>query len=223
MSDHLTMQWLLSALLIASGAARLTRRTRCRQPAALPAALLLGGVLTAVFCLIIVHFASPALLLPALLLLVGLSTGAAAFQGLAGGRWNRRRIASTVLLALWLAVLIALTVLLREPEDTNVLLHFDALPAVVARRDLRPLRDVLQNLLLFLPLGLLLPIADSNAEAAWLNVLSSALLLTAAVEGAQLLFRLGQADVEDLAANVLGAMSGWALQHVLRRKPDSTH
>ena len=222
MSDHLTMQWLLSALLIASGAARLTRRTLCRQPSARPATLTLGGLLTAVFCLIITQFASQALLLPALLLLVGLATGAAALQGFACGRWTRGRIAASALLALWLAALFILTVLLREPGDTNILLHFDALPQVISRRDLRPLRDTMQNLLLFLPLGLLLPIADSDSEAAWLNVLSTALLLTAAVEGAQLLFRLGQADVEDLSANVLGAMGGWALQHLLRRKPDST-
>lgn len=222
MTDLLTMQQLLCALLITSGGLRLIRRTLCspQHPMAQPAILLLFAVLTAAFCLIVARFGGMALLLPALLMLVSAGTLAAAAQGLPqlprpGG------VIPALLLALWLAALLALTVLLREPSQTNVLLHFDALADVARLGSVRPLTDVLLNAALFLPLGLLLPQADANPRAPWLNVLSAALLLTAAIEGLQLLFQLGQADVEDLLANVLGAMAGWGLQRLLRKTDPS--
>lgn len=220
MSDHLIMQWVLCALLILSGILRLTRRTLCRQPEALPATLTLAGLLTAVFCLIIVLAASQALLLPALLLLVGFATGAAALQG-SSGAWTRTRSAAAVLLALWTAALLVATVLVRERSDTNILLRFDALEDVMRRSDLSSIKHLTQNVLLFLPLGVLLPFADAQRRSGWLNVLSTALLMTATIEAAQLLFQLGQADVEDLLANILGAMTGWGMQHLLCRKSDS--
>ena len=107
--------------------------------------------------------------------------------------------------------------LLRQPGEALIHLRFDVLADVSRLHSLRPLRDVLLNLLLLLPLGVLLPLAD-RAPHVWLNTLSTVLLLSAAAEGVQLLFSLGQADVEDLAANVLGAMAGCGLSQLLRRR-----
>lgn len=220
MTDQMTMQVLLSALLLASGALQLLRRTLfpMREPSAPPAAALaLYGVIAAALCLIITRFAGAMLLLPALLMLAGAAALAMAAQGLPTLQ-TRDRLIPSVLLGLWLAALLAATVLLRGPSDTNVLLRFDSLADVRRYGSVRPLTDVLLNAALFLPLGLLLPWADANHRGAWLNVLSAALLLTAAIEGLQLLFCLGQADVEDLAANVLGAMAGWMLQQLLHHR-----
>lgn len=104
-------------------------------------------------------------------------------------------------------------ILLRQPSETDTLLRFDAFSDVSRYGSLEPLIDVVMNVVLFLPLGLLLPRADSERYV-WMNVLSTALMLTASVEAFQLLFSLGQADVEDLAANVLGAMAGFMLYRI---------
>lgn len=220
MSDYARMSQLLCALLLLSGGLRLLRRTLCaaRGSAALPAAALMTGygLLSASLCAIVTRFTGIELLLPALLLLVTLLTGAAALAGLSRLRgW--RSLAPVLLLMLWGASALCVTVLLRPAEDTRILLRFDAFSDVARLGSLRPLGDVLLNLLLFLPLGALLPLADPEPRLSWLNVLSTALLLTAAIEGLQLMFRLGQADVEDLAANVLGAACAMALSPLLHR------
>ncbi|MBQ2953879.1 MAG: VanZ family protein [Clostridia bacterium] len=220
MSDFAAMSQLLSVLLLVSGGLRLLRRTLCTAQGgtALPAAALLAGygLLSAALCTIITRFAGAEMLLPALLLLVTLLTAAAALAGLCRLP-GRVGLGCAVLLALWCAGVLLVTVLLRRAEEANILLRFDALPAILRQRSLEPLLDLLGNVLLFLPLGLLLPRADSLSRAAWLNVLSAALLMTAAIEGLQMLFQLGQADVEDLMANVLGALCGLGLHHLLRR------
>lgn len=220
MTDHATMSLLLCLLLLLSGELRLLRRTllAARSSALSAAALLLAGytLLSAALCVLITRYAGLHLLLPALLSLVSMLTGAAALAGLSRLRgW--RSLAPVLLLMLWGASALCVTVLLRPAEDTRILLRFDAFSDVARLGSLRPLGDVLLNLLLFLPLGALLPLADPEPRLSWLNVLSTALLLTAAIEGLQLMFRLGQADVEDLAANVLGAACAMALSPLLRR------
>lgn len=220
MSDYSAMSLVLSVLLVLSALLRLLRRTLCRSRggAALPAAVTLlgGGLLLALAAAVIIRFTGPHMLLPALLLLVLFLTGAAALEGLSRMRGKGMFLAAS-LLAAWLLGVAVITVMMRRSGDTQVLLRFDALGAAMRKQSFEPLVDPLENLLLFLPLGLLLPRADAEPHARWMNVLSTALLLTAAIEGAQLLFRLGQADVEDLAANVLGALAGFALQHILPR------
>ena len=220
MTDQLIMQRLLCALLLLSGALRLLRRMLCRQqagPALHAAAMGLYALLAACFCMTILHFTGEMLLLPSL----GLLSVAAALwlclQALPQPR-GRGGVAAVAALAVWTAAVLTLTLALRRPEETNVLLRFDMLADMRRLSSVRPLTDVALNMLLFLPLGLLLPVADGEKSHAWLSVLSVALLLTAVIEGAQLLFGLGQADVEDLAANVLGAMAGWGLQKLFSRK-----
>lgn len=218
MSAQAIMSQILYSLLLVSGGLRLLRRTllASRGGTALPVTALLAGygLLSVALCAIIGHFVGSQMLLPALLALVTLLTGAAALEGLCHLR-GRSSFLCTALLALWGLGVIVVTVLLRQADDTRVLLHFDALPAVIRQRSAEPLLDVLGNILLFLPLGLLLPRADGFKRAAWLNVLSAALLLTALIEGLQMLFHLGQADVEDLLANILGALCGLGLHHLL--------
>ena len=218
MSDQAIMSQILCSLLLVSGGLRLLRRTlsASRGGTALPVSALLAGygLLSVALCAIISHFVGFQMLLPALLALVTLLTGAAALEGLCHLR-ERSGFLCTALLALWGLGVIVVTILLRQADDTRVLLRFDALPAVFRQRSAEPLLDVLGNILLFLPLGLLLPRADGLKRAAWLNVLSTALLLTALIEGLQMLFHLGQADVEDLMANTLGALCGLGLHHLL--------
>ena len=220
MNDRDAMQLLLCALLLLSCLTRLIRRTLCalQGDRALPVVMLSAGFLlfSGALCGIIERFAGSAMLLPALLLLTIFGTCAALLQSLVSLR-TLRQLLPALGLAAWIAAFITGTVLLRQPVEALILLRFDVLADVSRLHSLRPLRDVLLNLLLLFPLGVLLPLAD-RAPHVWLNTLSTVLLLSAAAEGVQLLFSLGQADVEDLAANVLGAMAGCGLSQLLRRR-----
>ncbi len=219
MNDRDTMQLVLCALLLVSGLLRLLRRTLCRAQtrAALPAWVLFASfmLLSSAFCVVISRFMGLQMLLPALLLLVAFGTGAAALQGLSRLP-GRRGLVAALLLLLWAGAFAAFTVLLRRPGDTGVLLRFDVLQDVLRHRSLSPLTDVLLNLTLFLPMGFLLPMADPEP---WRGMMvpAAAPLVSAAAEGTLLLFSLGQADVEDLAANALGALIGCGISRLTRQ------
>lgn len=217
MNNRDTMQLVLCTLLLISGLLRLLRRTLCRtqESAALPVTVLLagGGLLSAAFCAVITHFAGPGMLLPSVLLLSAALAVWAAADSLALLK-ERSVLVAALLIALWLTALAGVTLLLRQRGETEVFLRFDMLSDISRRGSLEPLTDVLMNLAIFLPLGLLLPWADRQ-PLGWLNVLSTALLLTASIEALQLLFSLGQADVEDLAANVIGALAGLGIRRLL--------
>jgi glycopeptide antibiotics resistance protein len=71
------------------------------------------------------------------------------------------------------------------------------------------------NLLLLLPVGLLGPIA-LPAMNGWLRVLLVALVLSLAIEAAQLVVPNRMADVDDVLLNVIGALLGYAILSVLR-------
>lgn len=66
------------------------------------------------------------------------------------------------------------------------------------------------NILLFLPLGLLLPQAFQKAPRLWKTLLTAALLICA-VEIAQLLTLRGSCDVDDLILNLLGTLLGYGV------------
>ena len=220
MNDQFNMQLLLTVLLILSGVLRLLRRTLCHAQgdAAAPAgALLLGsGLFAAAFSFIIAHFAGREMLLPAWLLLVLFGTAAAGVQRIP--RLDSRScIISAALLTLWVVAATLITVLLRRSGDTRVLMHLATLQSALTGGNAAARQDVLLNLLLFLPLGMLLPRADAQVKLSWLNVLSTALALTCAIEGLQLIFHLGQADLTDLITNILGALCGWLLQRIPHR------
>lgn len=65
------------------------------------------------------------------------------------------------------------------------------------------------NVLLFIPLGLLPALGRKPRRSGW--YLLAAALLIAAVEAAQLLLRVGSADIDDWLLNMLGVLLGYAL------------
>jgi len=71
------------------------------------------------------------------------------------------------------------------------------------------------NLLLLLPVGLLGPVAFPGMDR-WWRVLVTALMLSSAIELAQLWIPDRSADVDDLLVNVVGALLGYAILAVLR-------
>lgn len=75
--------------------------------------------------------------------------------------------------------------------------------------------QVVGNLLLLLPVGLLGPIA-LPAMSGWIRVFLVALGISAAIEVAQLWITNRSADVDDVLINVTGALLGYAILTIAR-------
>lgn len=81
--------------------------------------------------------------------------------------------------------------------------------------------DMLQNVVLFVPLGLLLPVVRLRSAG---QVLAAGLAASLGIEVLQLVADVAAdgrhaADVNDLLANTLGALVGYGLLHALVRVP----
>ena len=76
------------------------------------------------------------------------------------------------------------------------------------------------NILMFVPLGLLMPEAYPRT-ARWWKVLSITAGVIAAVEVTQMLTLLGTCDVDDLLLNLLGAAMGYGLFLILHKNKGS--
>ena len=71
-----------------------------------------------------------------------------------------------------------------------------------------------QNILFFIPFGLLFPWNDD-----WKRVFVTALVLSVSIELSQYIFNLGWCEVDDVISNTLGAMIGyWIWWKVSKRK-----
>jgi glycopeptide antibiotics resistance protein len=123
-------------------------------------------------------------------------------------------------LALWLAAGLLLTLQPIDPAPGQVVNDnftlFRTVRIYLANLD-SPfwVGQLVGNLLLLLPVGLLGPIA-LPAINGWVRVLLVALALSLAIEAAQLWVPNRSADVDDLLLNVAGAMLGYALFRLLR-------
>jgi len=78
------------------------------------------------------------------------------------------------------------------------------------------MRNLLGNLALLLPIGLLGPIALPALDR-WWRIAILALLVSTAIELTQLLVPDRSADIDDVLVNVAGALLGYALLTVLGR------
>lgn len=74
--------------------------------------------------------------------------------------------------------------------------------------------EILNNILLFFPLGFIM--TDAFRKCPLRIVCLVALILSGAVECCQLIFRLGLFEFDDILNNVLGAVLGWCVFHLLK-------
>ena len=130
-----------------------------------------------------------------------------------------RRLAG-LLLALWLLAGLFFTLAPAHPLPGQVV-DDNLIPFHTLRIYLDNLgswfwmRNLLGNLALLLPLGLLGPIAIP-AMARWWRVALLALLISAAIELTQLAVPDRSADIDDVIVNVAGALFGYALLELSR-------
>ena len=74
------------------------------------------------------------------------------------------------------------------------------------------------NVIMFIPLGLFLPLVFPKLRKVWRTLLCVALIIST-VELAQLFTLVGSCDIDDLILNLCGASLGYLLYH-LTKKPD---
>lgn len=80
---------------------------------------------------------------------------------------------------------------------------------------LTPLRTATLNIILFIPLGYLLPEWNRGKETRVWTVLAVSLCVSVTIEIIQLLMSLGWCDVDDLLCNLLGGMIGYQVSRVI--------
>jgi glycopeptide antibiotics resistance protein len=130
------------------------------------------------------------------------------------------RLVAGLALAVWLVGGLLLALTPAHPAPGQVVDHnfipFQTIAIWVANPDSGFwIRQMVGNLLLLLPVGLLGPIALPWLDR-WWRVLLAALLLSVAIELAQLWIPDRAADVDDLLLNVAGVTFGYAILSVLR-------
>ena len=76
--------------------------------------------------------------------------------------------------------------------------------------------NLVGNVVMFIPLGLFLPLTFTRLRKLWRTMLTVTLLITA-VETAQLFTLLGSCDVDDLILNTIGTLIGYAVFSLLRK------
>ncbi len=128
------------------------------------------------------------------------------------------------ILLLYLVIVGCVTVFSRSTsgDHTISLLRMDALERALRTHSIEPVRHILLNIVLFVPLGLLLPYMDEDNLNDVIYALIFSLSLSVLIESTQLFWNLGQADLTDIMANVLGGGLGHLLYCLLRRLGLST-
>lgn len=133
---------------------------------------------------------------------------------------HRTSLVIVVLLALYIGVLLLLT-FVPGTEDTtrNVRVNTRPFGSILPALRLGPgsfsFRQLVGNVIAFVPLGILLPLAVGRPTRSFLLVLVSAIALSAAIELGQLAISLElgygyrAADVDDVILNTIGALVGY--------------
>lgn len=124
-----------------------------------------------------------------------------------------------VLFVLYLVVLIYVTLLSRDTVGDHriSLFRVDLVQNALQTGSVQPLKHIFLNMVMFLPIGILLPGIDPEMLDDFACPLLFSLTLTVLIEGSQMMLNLGQADLTDIIANVLGGIVGYGVYRLLTR------
>lgn len=155
--------------------------------------------------------------LAAAVLILLFTVGWLAWKGIARNK-HELSAPATVIFGLYLVVLIWITLLSRDgSSNTKVLFSMDKIGRFLRTGEVGEFGHVLLNVLMFIPLGFLLPMLCRGRMNRLLYVLAIGLWLTATIESIQYLLVIGQCDLEDVIGNTLGSIAGYGLQRLYRR------
>lgn len=211
MMDTIQIPLLVLFLLVAFAAVLGLLLQRNRDPGRVPALVAVTAFLFlcigAVLLVLVIVMQDSSMLLLSMLLLEAAAVCCWLVWFLLHNLRQLNKGAAALFATYFLAVLF-ITLLSRQGvHNTSVITEF-VLPG--ALHDPDEMRHLLQNVVLFLPLGVLLPAMHRDLRG-WYWVLLCGTALSTMIETAQLLAAAGQCDVNDIAANALGALLGYSV------------
>lgn len=130
----------------------------------------------------------------------------------------RRSLLALVLLALYLIVLLALTMTphRRVPVQLVNVIPFKSIVAGIRRGGWLLNVNVLGNIIAFVPLGVLVPALGKRLSVP-VAVLCTSALVSISIEVLQWLFARRVADIDDVILNVVGALVGYSCAMLLAK------
>lgn len=122
-----------------------------------------------------------------------------------------------LLFVIYIASILYITLFgrLSERIDTISLFPFWSYLEMIKTSNLNMGRQILYNILAFVPLGILLPMLGRRFQCLKI-ILLCGFLLSVLIESAQFLFHLGWCDIDDVINNTAGAVIGYGIWHILR-------
>ncbi len=140
---------------------------------------------------------------------------------------RRRRVLTGVLVVYLLALLYFLFLAEWYRRAPSQAVRFNFVPFAEIRRfwlyretlGIAGAANLFGNILGFIPLGILLPSLLPRFRKAVLTV-GTGMMLSAAVEAAQYLTRVGICDIDDVILNTAGAAAGYAVYYLRKRRRD---
>ena len=224
MSTQNTFQFIIIGLLLVCGYVYLfhavSRRITIKISTPMLAAILLFiyAMIAGPVVYIVSTIGSTEMVLFILLMLMSCGILFAAVYGLI----QNFRDVNKGMLALFLIYILAVayvTIFSREygNESSVYIFRTDLISKAFRTHSLKPLTHMLQNVAMFIPLGILLPFVYPEKLDQWMPVILLAIMTTTLIETLQFFLLLGQADMTDIVANVLGAVIGFAAYRLFRR------
>ena len=130
--------------------------------------------------------------------------------------WKNRQsmhVKMVVLFLLYFGVVLYLTIFMRIGSvDTSVLTTpFDDLKNAIQNRDPAMVQHMALNVLLFVPFGYLIPAMNPDRLRKCSFAFLGGIVCSTVIEGAQMIFCLGQSDIDDIIANSIGAVIGYLI------------
>lgn len=125
-------------------------------------------------------------------------------------RLSKKQGGLIMLLIGWLIIVLGLTTMSRGANFTgDINTHlFSGYVNAWNKWSFSELQLILFNMLMFVPLGLLLPLLNRRAQVFWITCLIS-LLTTAGIEVLQLLTGKGIFELDDILHNLVGSLAGY--------------
>lgn len=117
-----------------------------------------------------------------------------------------------VLFLVYFGVVLYLTVFMRigaEVDASIVTTPFDDLTRAIQTRDPAMVQHMALNVVLFIPFGYLIPAMNPDRLRKCSFAFLGGIMCSTVIEGAQMVFSLGQSDIDDIIANSVGAVIGY--------------
>lgn len=117
------------------------------------------------------------------------------------------------LLVVYILAVLYMTVFSRigTYNDSVKLEVFGSLAKAIRSNSLESIRHLMLNCAMFVPLGLLFPMTASKHLAKVGYVLAAGLVLSTFIESAQLIWQIGQCDIDDIIGNTFGTGIGFVM------------